>query len=155
MVLEKECVSLSAHLLSLRVIDLHAGIGASSQQLYNSESAEDKQQDEPPDTVESPAQRRRVVLTDVLGEASFSLNNIRYVIDSGIQLKTVSPSSAFVFFLLYEAQCSSCCSSTDLQPTDPSGFTASAAHQQTAGRHTRPQGQQHAARCVNHRRIRE
>uniref|UniRef100_A0A8C1ZTJ8 DEAQ box RNA-dependent ATPase 1 n=1 Tax=Cyprinus carpio TaxID=7962 RepID=A0A8C1ZTJ8_CYPCA len=90
-VLEKECVSLSAHLLSLRVIDLHAGIGASSQQLYNSESAEDKQQDEPPDTVESPAQRRRVVLTDVLGEASFSLNNIRYVIDSGIQLKTVTP----------------------------------------------------------------
>uniref|UniRef100_A0A8C2CP41 DEAQ box RNA-dependent ATPase 1 n=1 Tax=Cyprinus carpio TaxID=7962 RepID=A0A8C2CP41_CYPCA len=71
-VLEKECVSLSAHLLSLRVIDLHAGIGASSQQLYNSESAEDK-----------------VVLTDVLGEASFSLNNIRYVIDSGIQLKTI------------------------------------------------------------------
>uniref|UniRef100_A0A673KUG3 Helicase ATP-binding domain-containing protein n=1 Tax=Sinocyclocheilus rhinocerous TaxID=307959 RepID=A0A673KUG3_9TELE len=89
--LEKECVSLSAHLLSLRVIDLHAGVGGSSQQLYNSESPEDKQQDELPDTVESPAQRRRVILTDVLGEASFSLNNIRYVIDSGIQLKTVTP----------------------------------------------------------------
>lgn len=87
--LEKECVSLSAHLLSLRVIDLHAGIGTSSQQLYSSESAEDKQQDEPPDTAESPAQRRRVILTDVLGEASFSLNNIRYVIDGGIQLKTI------------------------------------------------------------------
>uniref|UniRef100_A0A672RJB4 DEAQ-box RNA dependent ATPase 1 n=1 Tax=Sinocyclocheilus grahami TaxID=75366 RepID=A0A672RJB4_SINGR len=70
--LEKECVSLSAHLLSLRVIDLHASVGGSSQQLYNSET-----------------QRRRVILTDVLGEASFSLNNIRYVIDSGIQLKTI------------------------------------------------------------------
>ncbi|KAK2911421.1 hypothetical protein Q8A67_003554 [Cirrhinus molitorella] len=87
--LEKECVSLSAHLLSLRVIELHAGIGGSLQQLYDTESTEDKQQDEPPDAQESPARRRKVVLTDILGEASFSLNNIRYVIDSGIHLKTI------------------------------------------------------------------
>ncbi len=140
--LEKECVSLSAHLLSLRVIELHAGVTGSSQQLYETERAE------PPDAQESPAQRRRVILTDVLGEASFSLNSIRYVIDSGVQLKTVSPSSECVSVLSYEARSSSFCSSTDLQSSDPSGFTASAAHQQTAGGHTRPQGQQHTARCV-------
>lgn len=131
--LEKECVSLSAHLLSLRVIELHVGVGGSLQQLYDTESTDNKEQDEPPDAQETPAQRRRVVLTDVLGEASFSLNNIRYVIDSGVQLKTVSQSLVFVLILSCEALCSSCCSSTDLQPTDPSRFTASAAHQQTAG----------------------
>ncbi|RXN13308.1 ATP-dependent RNA helicase DQX1 [Labeo rohita] len=87
--LEKECVSLSAHLLSLRVIELHVGVGGSLQQLYDTESTDNKEQDEPPDAQETPAQRRRVVLTDVLGEASFSLNNIRYVIDSGVQLKTI------------------------------------------------------------------
>ncbi|XP_058631612.1 ATP-dependent RNA helicase DQX1 isoform X1 [Onychostoma macrolepis] len=86
--LEKECVSLSAHLLSLRVIELHAGVAGSSQQLYDTENTEDKQ-NEPPDAQESPTQRRRVILTDVLGEASFSLKNIRYVIDSGVQLRTI------------------------------------------------------------------
>lgn len=125
-------MSLSAHLSSLRVIALHAAIGGSLQELYDTESIEDTQQDEQ----ETPAHRRRVILTDVLGEASFSLRNIRYVIDTGVQLKTVSLwRSGFVWVLLtHEAQCCSpCCSSTDLQPTDPSGFTASAAHQQTAG----------------------
>lgn len=34
--------------------------------------------------------RRRVILTDTLGEASFSLSAVRYVIDTGMQLKTVS-----------------------------------------------------------------
>lgn len=83
--LEKECVSLSAHLSSLRVMELHAAVGGSSQELYDTESAEDSPQDEQ----EAPAHRRRVVLTDVLGEASFSLRNIRYVIDTGVQLKTI------------------------------------------------------------------
>ncbi|XP_067262160.1 ATP-dependent RNA helicase DQX1 [Chanodichthys erythropterus] len=83
--LEKECVSLSAHLSSLRVIALHAAVGGSTQELYDTESVGDTQQDEQ----ETPAHRRRVVLTDVLGEASFSLLNIRYVIDTGVQLKTI------------------------------------------------------------------
>ncbi|XDV19633.1 hypothetical protein PO909_025073 [Leuciscus waleckii] len=83
--LEKECVSLSSHLSSLRVIELHAGGGGSSQELYDPESVEDEQEDEQ----EDPAHRRRVILTDVLGEASFSLRNVRYVIDTGVQLKTI------------------------------------------------------------------
>ncbi|XP_043093179.1 ATP-dependent RNA helicase DQX1 [Puntigrus tetrazona] len=81
--LEKECVSLSAHLLSLRVFELHAGVSGASQQLYDTENSEDKQSEAP------DAPRRRVILTDVLGEASFSLKNIRYVIDCGVQLKNI------------------------------------------------------------------
>ncbi|XP_051981130.1 ATP-dependent RNA helicase DQX1-like [Xyrauchen texanus] len=91
-VLEKECVALSAHLGSLRVISLHTGDGASSQQVYESESTEDKHQDKEAAGLEvsgAPSLRRRVILTNVLGEASFSLNNIRYVIDSGVHLKTI------------------------------------------------------------------
>ncbi|KAA0716225.1 ATP-dependent RNA helicase DQX1 [Triplophysa tibetana] len=73
--LEKECVSLSAHVHSLRVVPLHVDVGApAAQQVYE---------------VEEECVRRRVVLTDVLGESSFSLNNIRYVIDTGLQLKTI------------------------------------------------------------------
>ncbi|XP_051545159.1 ATP-dependent RNA helicase DQX1 [Myxocyprinus asiaticus] len=91
-VLEKECVALSAYLGSLRVISLHTGDGASSQQVYDSEIAQDKHPDEEAAGLEdsgAPSLRRRVILTDVLGEASFSLNDIRYVIDSGVHLKTI------------------------------------------------------------------
>lgn len=78
--LEKECVSLSAHVHSLRVLPLHVDVGTPAvQQVYEGEEE---------------CVRRRVVLTDVLGESSFSLNNIRYVIDTGLQLKTVSPSTS-------------------------------------------------------------
>lgn len=74
--LEKECVSLSAHLSSLCVLPLHVDLfaPAAQQQVYD---------------VEEECVRRRVILTDVLGESSFSLNNIRYIVDTGLQLKTI------------------------------------------------------------------
>nr|XP_021332040.1 ATP-dependent RNA helicase DQX1 [Danio rerio] len=81
--LEKECVSLSAQLSCLRVVCVHAGAGGSSAQLYDTE-APDGGELEP---AEDP--RRRVVLTDACAEASFSINNVRYVIDCGVQIKTV------------------------------------------------------------------
>lgn len=77
-VLEKECVSLSAHLDTLRVMILHTDLTAPPQHIYE---PEEKHQD--------TSLRRRVILTDVLGEASFSLDNIRYVIDTGLQLRTI------------------------------------------------------------------
>lgn len=81
--LEKECVSLSAQLSCLRVVCVHAGAGGSSAQLYDTE-APDGGELEP---AEDP--RRRVVLTDACAEASFSINNVRYVIDCGVQIKTI------------------------------------------------------------------
>lgn len=76
--LEKECVSLSTH---VRVLPLHVDLSAPAAQQV--------------EEVEEECVRRRVILTDVLGESSFSLNNIRYVIDTGLQLKTVSLSSSY------------------------------------------------------------
>ncbi|TRY90821.1 hypothetical protein DNTS_013640, partial [Danionella cerebrum] len=67
MALQKECVSLSSHLSSMRIISLYTGFCGSLQQLYD-------------ETVEEVTNttKRRVILTDSIGEASFSLNNIRY-----------------------------------------------------------------------------
>uniref|UniRef100_A0AAR2IT79 Helicase-associated domain-containing protein n=1 Tax=Pygocentrus nattereri TaxID=42514 RepID=A0AAR2IT79_PYGNA len=57
--LEKESVALSPQLGALRVLLLHSGLGGATQQVYDTEGA------------------------------SFSLSNIRYVIDTGLQLKAV------------------------------------------------------------------
>ncbi|XP_076139595.1 ATP-dependent RNA helicase homolog DQX1 [Alosa pseudoharengus] len=92
--LEKECVALSPQLGSMRVLPLHAGLGGATQHVYGGE-AEDQGADEGPEgggrleVTPGPALRRRVVLTDSLGEASFSMPNVRYVIDTGLLLKTV------------------------------------------------------------------
>lgn len=92
--LEKECVALSPHLGALRVLPLHSGLGAATQHVYDTEGADDqaepKEAEQPGlDTPEGSELKRRVILTDVLGEASFSLPNIRYVIDTGLELKMV------------------------------------------------------------------
>uniref|UniRef100_A0A8C7U9U4 DEAQ box RNA-dependent ATPase 1 n=1 Tax=Oncorhynchus mykiss TaxID=8022 RepID=A0A8C7U9U4_ONCMY len=68
--LEKESVALSPQLGTLRVLHLHAGLGGATQRVYEAEP-------------------EGVILTDTLGEASFSLSGVRYVIDTGMQLKTV------------------------------------------------------------------
>nr|XP_046173656.1 ATP-dependent RNA helicase DQX1-like [Oncorhynchus gorbuscha] len=83
--LEKESVALSPQLGTLRVLHLHAGLGGATQRVYEAEP------DRPSgDTGGSrEGARRRVILTDTLGEASFSLSGVRYVIDTGMQLKTV------------------------------------------------------------------
>ncbi|XP_036435891.1 ATP-dependent RNA helicase DQX1 [Colossoma macropomum] len=92
--LEKESVALSPQLGALRVLLLHSGLGGATQQVYDTEGAEGqaepKEEEQPGlDSSEESGLRRRVILTDALGEASFSLPNIRYVIDTGLQLKTV------------------------------------------------------------------
>ncbi|XP_028828905.1 ATP-dependent RNA helicase DQX1 [Denticeps clupeoides] len=88
--LEKECVALSPQLGSLRIQLLHMGLGPAAQHVYDSETEAqgDTQELGEPDA-SGPSLRRRVVLTDTLGEASFSMSDMRYVIDTGLQLKTV------------------------------------------------------------------
>lgn len=97
--LEKECVALSPQVGSLRVLPLHAGLGALTQRLYESnpdtgESAESPAGPEGSATGAGRAKRRRrrrrVVVTDALAEASFSVPDIRYVVDTGLQVRTVS-----------------------------------------------------------------
>uniref|UniRef100_A0A3Q3T051 DEAQ box RNA-dependent ATPase 1 n=1 Tax=Mastacembelus armatus TaxID=205130 RepID=A0A3Q3T051_9TELE len=96
--LEKECVSLSPQLGPLRVLPLHAGLGGLTQRVYESdpESSTGREDDnsEGADSTSvladtGPGVKRKVILTDTLAEASFSLLSIRYVIDTGLQLKTV------------------------------------------------------------------
>ncbi|KAJ8260777.1 hypothetical protein COCON_G00165000 [Conger conger] len=82
--LEKESVALSPQLGELKVLSLYASLGGATQRVY----------DTGPENLEEPqgvpgTTKRRVILTDTLGESSFSLDNIRYVIDTGMQLKTV------------------------------------------------------------------
>uniref|UniRef100_A0A8D3DEB0 Helicase C-terminal domain-containing protein n=1 Tax=Scophthalmus maximus TaxID=52904 RepID=A0A8D3DEB0_SCOMX len=75
--LEKECVALSPQLGRLRILPLHAGLGGLTQRVYD------------PLDPDSSGVKRKVVLTDTLSEASFSLPAVRYVVDTGLQLKTV------------------------------------------------------------------
>lgn len=99
--LEKECVALSPQVGSLRVLPLHAGLGALTQRLYESnpdagDSAVGPVGPEGPEGSATGAgrakrrRRRRVVVTDALAEASFSVPDIRYVVDTGLQVRTVS-----------------------------------------------------------------
>ncbi|KAL2100304.1 hypothetical protein ACEWY4_004698 [Coilia grayii] len=96
--LEKECVALSPQLGSMRVLALHAGLGGAAQQVYDGEveggEAEGKEEEGEEalggqEVLVSPTLKRKVILTDALGEASFSMPNVRYVIDTGLLLKTV------------------------------------------------------------------
>nr|XP_046231366.1 ATP-dependent RNA helicase DQX1 [Scatophagus argus] len=95
--LEKECVALSPQLGPLRILPLHAGLSGLTQRVYESDpEASTLREDDRSDGVDSsvlgaggPGVKRKVIITDALGEASFSLRAIRYVIDTGLQLKTV------------------------------------------------------------------
>lgn len=95
--LEKECVALSPQLGPLRILPLHAGLGELTQRVYGSdpEASTLRENDSSEGTDGSvlgaggPGVKRKVILTDALAEASFSLPAIRYVIDTGLQLKTV------------------------------------------------------------------
>lgn len=96
--LEKECVALSPQLGPLRILPLHAGLGALAQRVYESDTeASALKETDGSKSVGSSAPgagglgvKRKVILTDSLAEASFSLPAIRYVIDTGLQLRTVS-----------------------------------------------------------------
>ncbi|MED6274174.1 hypothetical protein CHARACLAT_013783 [Characodon lateralis] len=89
--LEKECVALSPQLGSLRFIQLYSGLGGLTQRVYESDPSTLLKEGDCFDGVEAggPGVRRKVILTDALGDASFSQRGIRYVVDSGFQLKTV------------------------------------------------------------------
>lgn len=89
--LEKECVALSPQLGSLRFVPLHSGLGSLTQRVYESDPGAPLKEGDQSDGVEAGASgvRRKVVLSDALGEASFSLQGIRYVVDTGLQMKTV------------------------------------------------------------------
>ncbi|KAI4794980.1 hypothetical protein KUCAC02_031713 [Chaenocephalus aceratus] len=83
--LEKECLALSPQLGSLRILSLHSGLGSLTQRVYEAhpEASALGEKDG------SEGVKRKVVLCDSLAEASFSLPAVRYVIDTGLQLKNV------------------------------------------------------------------
>ncbi|XP_047425430.1 ATP-dependent RNA helicase DQX1 isoform X2 [Mugil cephalus] len=95
--LENESIALSPQLGSLRILPLHAGLGGLTQRVYESDpKASILSENDSFEGVESSVAgtggmhvKRKVVITDTLAEASFSLQAIRYVIDTGYQLKTV------------------------------------------------------------------
>ncbi|XP_038136553.1 ATP-dependent RNA helicase DQX1 [Cyprinodon tularosa] len=87
--LEKECVALSPQLGSLRLIPLHSGLGAQTQRVYEADPGALLKENDCCVGAEAGGVRRKVILSDTLGEASFSLRGIRYVVDTGFQLKTV------------------------------------------------------------------
>lgn len=97
--LEKECVALSPQLGPLRILPLHAGLGGRAQRVYDSDhessSLRDNDSSQGADDgsvlgARGTGVKRKVIITDTLAEASFSLPDVRYVIDTGLQLKNVS-----------------------------------------------------------------
>uniref|UniRef100_A0A1A7YSE1 DEAQ box RNA-dependent ATPase 1 n=1 Tax=Iconisemion striatum TaxID=60296 RepID=A0A1A7YSE1_9TELE len=90
--LEKESLALSPQLGPLRFYPLHAGLGGLAQKVYESQpdqSALKETHSSQGLETEGPGVKRKVFLTDALAEASFSLRGVRYVIDSGLQIRTV------------------------------------------------------------------
>lgn len=104
--LEKECVALSPQLGPLRILPLHTGLGGLTQRVYESDpNASTLRESDSSEAVESSVTgaggpKRKVIVTDALAEASFSLPAIRYVIDTGLQLKTVSMYSNLIYLQL-------------------------------------------------------
>lgn len=73
--IQTEAVALSPALGPLLVLPLHPGVGRATQRLY--ETPEESRE-------------RRVIVTHWLGDSSFSLGTVRFVIDSGLELRSVS-----------------------------------------------------------------
>lgn len=104
--LEKECVALSPQLGPLRILPLHAGLGGLTQRVFESDlEASTQRENDGSEGADSsapgagaPSFKRKVIVADILAEASFSLPAIRYVIDTGLQLKTVSSCSPVSLF---------------------------------------------------------
>ncbi|XP_027881755.1 ATP-dependent RNA helicase DQX1 isoform X1 [Xiphophorus couchianus] len=85
--LQKESLALSPQLGSLRFLPLHSGLASLAQRVYESGPGAEPKDDDPSEG--DGGVRRKVILCDALGEASFSLQGVRYVVDTGLQLKTV------------------------------------------------------------------
>lgn len=69
-------MALSPALGPLLVLPLHPGVGRAAQRLYEETPEESRE--------------RRVIVTHWLGDSSFSLGTVRFVIDSGLELRSVS-----------------------------------------------------------------
>ncbi|KAJ7425420.1 ATP-dependent RNA helicase DQX1 [Willisornis vidua] len=72
--IQTEAMALSPALGALLVLPLHPGVGRAAQRLY--EAPEESRE-------------RRVIVTHWLGDSSFSLGTVRFVIDSGLELRSV------------------------------------------------------------------
>lgn len=131
--LEAECVALSPQLGPLRILPLHAGLGGGGgvQHIYEPDlELSSLSGGHGPEGGDASAVRRKVVVADALAEASFSLHAVRYVIDTGLQLTTVSPDRS------EPADTSNQSNerlSAGLQPADQSQLPDAEAHQQGAG----------------------
>lgn len=142
--LEKECVALSPQLGPLRILPLHSGLGSSVQRVYEADP------DLPslpgghgPEAGDASVVKRKVVVADALAEASFSLGTVRYVIDTGLQLTTVSPDPPALALTSHRSNERL---SSGLQPADPGQLPRPQAHQPGAGGHAETAGQQRPAR---------
>ncbi|XP_062349254.1 ATP-dependent RNA helicase DQX1 isoform X2 [Cinclus cinclus] len=72
--IQTEAMALSPALGLLLVLPLHPGVGRAAQRLY--ETPEESRE-------------RRVIVTHWLGDSSFSLGTVRFIIDSGLELRSV------------------------------------------------------------------
>lgn len=74
--IQTEAVALNPGLGPLLVLPLHPGVGRAAQKVY--------------EALEEGGRERRVVVTHWLGDSSFSLGSVRFVIDTGLELRSVS-----------------------------------------------------------------
>uniref|UniRef100_A0A8B9ZPK9 DEAQ-box RNA dependent ATPase 1 n=2 Tax=Anas zonorhyncha TaxID=75864 RepID=A0A8B9ZPK9_9AVES len=73
--IQTEAVALNPGLGPLLVLPLHPGVGRAAQKVY--------------EALEEGGRERRVVVTHWLGDSSFSLGSVRFVIDTGLELRSV------------------------------------------------------------------
>ncbi|XP_072718706.1 ATP-dependent RNA helicase DQX1 isoform X3 [Ciconia boyciana] len=73
--IQTEAVALSPGLGPLLVLPLHPGVGHAAQKVY--------------EALEESGRERRVIVTHWLADSSFSLGAVRFVIDSGLELRNV------------------------------------------------------------------
>lgn len=74
--IQTEAVALNPGLGPLLVLPLHPGVGRAAQKVY--------------EVLEESGRERRVIVTHWLADSSFSLGTVRFVIDSGLELRNVS-----------------------------------------------------------------
>ncbi|XP_075355465.1 ATP-dependent RNA helicase homolog DQX1 isoform X3 [Mycteria americana] len=73
--IQTEAVALNPGLGPLLVLPLHPGVGHAAQKVY--------------EALEESGRERRVIVTHWLADSSFSLGAVRFVIDSGLELRNV------------------------------------------------------------------
>ncbi|NXG93724.1 DQX1 helicase, partial [Stercorarius parasiticus] len=73
--IQTEAVALNPGLGPLLVLPLHPGVGRAAQKVY--------------EVLEEGSRERRVIVTHWLADSSFSLGTVRFVIDSGLELRNV------------------------------------------------------------------